>query len=58
MAKVDIVVPCYNYGRFLAACVASVLNQSIADLRVLIIDDASTDNSVSVAIRWLKTIPV
>ncbi|WP_165435169.1 glycosyltransferase [Bradyrhizobium sp. Leo121] len=49
MAKVDIVVPCYNYGRFLEACVGSVLRQSVADLRVLIIDDASSDNSLSVA---------
>jgi glycosyltransferase involved in cell wall biosynthesis len=49
MAKVDIVVPCYNYGRFLEACVRSVLSQSVSDARVLIIDDASSDDSVSVA---------
>lgn len=49
MAKVDVVVPCYNYGRFLEACVNSVLEQSIQDLRVLIIDDASSDDSLSVA---------
>jgi glycosyltransferase involved in cell wall biosynthesis len=48
MAKVDVVVPCYNYGRFLEACVRSVLEQSMADVRVLIIDDASSDNSLSV----------
>lgn len=51
MAKVDIVIPCYNYGRFLEGCVRSVLEQSLADLRVLIIDDASSDDSVSVAQR-------
>lgn len=49
MSKIDVVIPCYNYRRFLAACVESVLAQSIADLRVLIIDDASSDNSVAVA---------
>jgi glycosyltransferase involved in cell wall biosynthesis len=51
MAKVDVVVPCYNYGRFLKACVHSVLNQSVRDVRVLIIDDASSDNSALVAQR-------
>jgi glycosyltransferase involved in cell wall biosynthesis len=51
MAKVDVVVPCYNYGRFLAACVHSVLNQSVRDCRVLIVDDASSDDSVAVANR-------
>ena len=49
MAKVDIVVPCYNYGRFLEECVQSVLSQSLSDLRVLIIDDASSDDSLTVA---------
>lgn len=49
MAKVDVVVPCYNYGRFLRACVHSVLRQSVTDCRVLIIDDASSDDSVAVA---------
>jgi glycosyltransferase involved in cell wall biosynthesis len=57
MAKIDVVVPCYNYGRFLKACVASVLEQSIRDLRVLIIDDASTDDSLSVARELEKDDP-
>lgn len=49
MAKIDVVVPCYNYGRFLTSCVGSVLEQSVRDLRVLIIDDGSTDDSLAVA---------
>lgn len=51
MAKVDVVIPCYNYGRFLEACVRSVLEQSLSDLRVLIIDDASSDDTLIVATR-------
>jgi glycosyltransferase involved in cell wall biosynthesis len=49
MARVDVVVPCYQYGRFLRECVTSLFRQGIDDLRVLIIDNASTDNSVAVA---------
>lgn len=49
MAKFDVVVPCYNYGRFLTDCVRSVLDQSVADVRILIIDDASSDSSVEIA---------
>jgi glycosyltransferase involved in cell wall biosynthesis len=49
MSRIDVVIPCYNYGRYLAVCVQSVLEQSAGDLRVLIIDDASSDNSVAVA---------
>lgn len=49
MPKVDILVPCYNYGRYLRACVSSILDQSVQDLRVLIIDDFSTDDTAAVA---------
>jgi glycosyltransferase involved in cell wall biosynthesis len=46
---VDVAIPCYEYGRFLRDCVVSVLTQRIRDLRVLIIDNASTDNSLEIA---------
>ncbi|OHV81844.1 glycosyltransferase [Ensifer sp. LCM 4579] len=49
MASVDVVVPCYNYGRFLGDCVGSILTQKGVDLRVLIIDNASKDDSVAIA---------
>jgi glycosyltransferase involved in cell wall biosynthesis len=49
MSTVDVIVPCYNYARFLRECVESVLAQSHRDLRVLIIDDASTDDTARVA---------
>ncbi|MFD0207098.1 MULTISPECIES: glycosyltransferase [Saccharothrix] len=45
---VDVVIPCYNYARFLRACVNSVLDQPGVDVRVLIIDDTSTDETPEV----------
>jgi glycosyltransferase involved in cell wall biosynthesis len=42
-ASVDVVIPCYNYARYLRGCVRSVLNQSGVSVRVLVIDDASSD---------------
>lgn len=54
MAKVDIIIPCYNYGRYLDSCVRSVLDQSLKDIRVLIIDDASSDDSATVAQRLAR----
>jgi glycosyltransferase involved in cell wall biosynthesis len=50
-ASVDVAIPCYQYGRFLRDCVTSVLTQAIRDVRVLIIDNASTDDSVEVALQ-------
>ena len=49
MASVDIAIPCYQHGRFLRQCILSVLDQGVDDLRVLVIDNASTDDSVEVA---------
>jgi glycosyltransferase involved in cell wall biosynthesis len=51
MKSVDVIVPCYNYGRFLPDCVGSVLSQHEVQVRVLIIDDASADDSAAVARR-------
>ncbi|MBZ9892224.1 glycosyltransferase [Mesorhizobium sp. BR1-1-3] len=51
MASVDIVIPCFNYAHFLPQCVQSVLIQGVEDVRIVIIDNASTDNSVEVAHR-------
>jgi glycosyltransferase involved in cell wall biosynthesis len=49
MSSFSVVFPCYNYGRFLDDAVASVLGQEGVESRVLIIDDASTDDSAEVA---------
>ena len=42
------IIPCYNYGRYLRACVNSVLSQLGVSVRVLVIDDASSDDSAQV----------
>lgn len=47
--SVDIIVPAHNYARFLPRCVESVLSQAGVVVRVLIIDDASSDDSAEVA---------
>src|SRR5262249_14381598 len=52
MSSVSVVIPCYNYGHFLQDAVTSVLDeQEGVDVRVLIIDDASHDDSAAVAAK-------
>jgi glycosyltransferase involved in cell wall biosynthesis len=46
---VSILVPNYNYGRFLPACLESALNQTYENLEVVFVDNDSTDDSYEIA---------
>lgn len=48
-ASVSVVISCFNYGRFLRQCVESALSQEGVDVDVIIVDDASTDESLKTA---------
>jgi glycosyltransferase involved in cell wall biosynthesis len=43
-----IVVPSYNYGRYLGECLDSIFGQTVSDFEVIVIDDASTDDTEEV----------
>lgn len=45
---VDVIVPCFNQGRFLAAAIDSLQSQSHLRWRALIIDDGSTDDTPAI----------
>ena len=47
-------IGCYNQSRFVEECLDSVRNQTYPNLQVIIFDDCSNDNSVSVIDAWLK----
>lgn len=47
--RVSIIIPCYNHGHFLPDSVGSVLSQDGVEPEVIIVDDASTDDSAGVA---------
>ena len=45
---VSIIIPNYNYARYLRERMDSVLNQTFRDFEVIILDDASTDESLQI----------
>ncbi|MDB5294855.1 MAG: hypothetical protein JWO31_838 [Phycisphaerales bacterium] len=57
MPRVTVVVPNYNHARYLPRRVESVLAQTFADFELLLLDDASTDDSRSVLERYAAADP-
>ncbi len=54
---VSVVIPSYNTAPYLERAVRSALAQTMADLEVIVVDDASSDASVEVARRLARSDP-
>lgn len=52
--KVTIITPLYNCSQFLEATLCSVLSQTYQNWEVIMVDDCSSDNSVSVAKKFVE----
>jgi GT2 family glycosyltransferase len=52
--RIDVIIPTYNYGRFLDQCLTAVTGQTRGDFSVLVIDNASEDDTPAIMARWLK----
>lgn len=46
--KVSVIVPVFNKSAFIARCVRSILNQSLSDFELIIVNDGSTDDSMGI----------
>ena len=57
MALVSIIIPAYNRERTLKRAVESVLRQTIRDIEVIVVDDASIDNTVAIAREVARSDP-
>lgn len=48
MSKVSVIVPVYNTREYLPKCLDSLVNQTLQDLEIVVIDDGSTDDSLEI----------
>ena len=49
---ISIIVPVYNAQAYLGSTIRSVLTQSFRDFELILVDDGSTDNSLTICRRW------
>jgi len=56
MATIDILIPTYNGAKFIVLTLKSLLSQSYSNFRIVICDDASTDNTLSIIKKIKKSL--
>ena len=54
MPKVSVIIPVYNAKDYLARCLDSVCNQTLKDIEIICVNDASTDNSIDILNQYAK----
>ena len=57
MKKVSIIVPVYNVESYLEQCLLSLVNQTLKDIEVIIVNDGSPDDSQKIIDKYVKEYP-
>ena len=64
MIKISIIVPVYNVEKYLSECLDSLLNQTLKEIEIILVDDESTDQSPIICNQYaekdsrIKVIPL
>nr|CAC9206561.1 Hyaluronan synthase [Providencia rettgeri] len=48
MPLVSVIIPVYNTEIYLMKCINSIINQTLKDIEIIIVNDGSTDNSLAI----------
>lgn len=57
MKKVSVIVPVYNVEKYLERCLNSLVNQTLEDIQIIVVNDGSPDNSQEIIERFEKQYP-
>lgn len=52
--KVSIIVPCYGVEKYLDRCMESIVNQTLKDIEIILVDDGSPDRVPQMCDNWAK----
>ena len=54
MPKISVIVPIYNVEKYLEKCLDSLVNQTLKDIEIILVNDGSTDNSGQIAKEYVS----
>lgn len=55
--KISVIIPVYNTEQYLSECLDSVINQSLRDIEIIVVNDCSPDDSMSVINAYAQKDP-
>lgn len=54
MPKISVIIPVYNVENYIEKCLDSVINQTLKDIEIIIVNDGSTDKSKQKIQKYLE----
>lgn len=57
MIKVSVIVPVYNVEKYIDKCLNSLVNQTLKEIEIIVVNDGSPDNSQKIIDRYVKKYP-
>src|SRR5574344_1140045 len=54
MPKVSVIVPVYNVEKYIEKCLDSLINQTLQDIEIIIVNDGSTDNCEKIKVNHMN----
>lgn len=54
MPKISIIVPVYNVEKYLEQCIKSIIEQTLKEIEIILINDGSTDKSIEICNEYAK----
>lgn len=55
MIKISVIIPVYNVEKYIRKCVDSVINQTLKDIEIILVNDGSPDNCPAICDEYEKT---
>ena len=55
--KVSVIIPVYNVEKYIDKCLSSLVNQTLKDIEIIVVNDGSPDNSQKIIDKYVKKYP-